>query len=61
VREPSRCALLFGLITLADVPEKKTNLVAGSYRVPAGGKAVAVKITDMLGEEVLVEERTAVA
>jgi adenine-specific DNA-methyltransferase len=42
-------------ITLADVPEKKSDLVKGSYLVetPAGG-SVAVKITDMLGEEVLV-------
>jgi hypothetical protein len=43
-------------ITLADVPEKKTDLVAGDYELdaPAGETTVAVKITDMLGEEVLV-------
>jgi len=42
-------------ITLADVPEKKSDLVKGSYRVNAPeGATVAVKITDMLGEEVLV-------
>ncbi len=42
-------------ITLADVPEKKSDLVKGTYRVAApAGAAVAVKITDMLGEEVLV-------
>jgi hypothetical protein len=42
-------------ITLADVPEKKTDLVSGSYEVsaPRGKTTVAVKITDMLGEEVL--------
>jgi hypothetical protein len=43
-------------ITLADVPEKKTDLVNGRYELPArkGGTTLAVKITDMLGEEVLV-------
>jgi len=41
-------------ITLADVPEKKTDFVKGSYRIEAHiGAVVAVKITDMLGEEVL--------
>ncbi len=42
-------------ITLADVPEKKNDLVEGKYEVEAKkGSTVAVKITDMLGEEVLV-------
>jgi hypothetical protein len=42
-------------IALADVPEKKDDLVAGSYRLPApqGATTAAVKVTDMLGEEVL--------
>jgi DNA modification methylase len=42
-------------IVLADVPEKRTDLVKGSYDLPApkGKTTVAVKITDMLGEEVL--------
>ncbi len=42
-------------IALSDVPEKKTDLVAGEYEIPApnGNTAVAVKIVDMLGEEVL--------
>jgi hypothetical protein len=41
---------------LADVPERKADLVAGKYEIPfPGGKTtVAVKIVDMLGEEVLV-------
>jgi len=45
-------------ITLADVPERKDDLVAGRYEVdaPAGKTTVAVKVTDMLGEEVLVVE-----
>ena len=40
----------------ADLPEKKTDLVSGSYTLPApeGETTVAVKIIDMLGEEVLV-------
>ena len=43
-------------IILADVPEKKTDLVAGEYELaaPKGTTTVTVKITDMLGEEVLV-------
>jgi hypothetical protein len=42
-------------ITLADVPEKKNDLVDGKYVVEAKkGTTVAVKVTDMLGEEVWV-------
>lgn len=43
-------------VVLADVPEKKTDFVAGKYELPApnGETTVAVKIIDMLGEEVLV-------
>ena len=42
-------------ITLSDVPEKKNDLVEGKYAVEAAqGATVAVKLTDMLGEEVLV-------
>jgi hypothetical protein len=42
-------------ITLADVPEKKNDLVEGKYVIEAKtGATVAVKVTDMLGEEVLV-------
>jgi DNA modification methylase len=42
-------------ITLADVPQRKNDLVEGKYAVEANkGAAVAVKVTDMLGEEVLV-------
>ncbi len=42
-------------IGLSDVPERKTDLVAGRYEIPAGrGRGtIAVKIIDMLGEEVL--------
>jgi hypothetical protein len=42
-------------ITLADVPERKNDLVEGKYSVETKkGAAIAVKVTDMLGEEVLV-------
>lgn len=44
-------------VAVADIPERKTDVVAGSYdlELPAGASApVAVKVTDMLGEEVLV-------
>ena len=42
-------------ICLSDVPQKKTDLVEGQYELPApkDGTTVAVKIVDMLGEEVL--------
>lgn len=43
-------------VALSDVPEKKPDLVAGRYELPApnGKTTVAVKLIDMLGEEVLV-------
>ncbi len=43
-------------VALSDVPEKKTKLVTGKYELPAPRTktTVAVKIVDMLGEEVLV-------
>ena len=42
-------------ISLSDVPEKKNDLVSGKYELPAPSKKVkvAVKIIDMLGEEVV--------
>lgn len=46
-------------IMLADVPEKKNDLVEGKYTVGTKkGATVAVKVTDMLGEEVLVVRGT---
>jgi len=46
-------------VALSDVPAKKNNLVEGTYTLsaPHGETTVAVKIIDMLGEEVLVTER----
>ena len=46
-------------VALSDVPERKSDLVSGRYELPApaGPTTVAVKITDMLGEEVLVPKR----
>jgi len=44
-------------VVLSDIPERKGDLVQGTYELPAppGDKTtVAVKIIDMLGEEVLV-------
>ncbi len=45
-------------VVCADVPERKTDLVQGQYRLPAppAGSVVAVKIVDMLGEEVIVTQ-----
>jgi hypothetical protein len=44
-------------ITLADVPERKNDLVEGKYVVEAKkGATIAVKVTDMLGEEVLISK-----
>jgi DNA modification methylase len=55
--DPSYDGQVFNVV-LSDVPEKKNDLVAGEYEVAApGGRGkttVAVKIIDMLGEEVLV-------
>lgn len=43
-------------IVLSDVPERRNDLVAGRYEIPAeeAGRTIGVKIIDMLGEEVLV-------
>lgn len=45
---------------LADIPERKQDLIDGEYVVerPDAGPArpVAVRITDMLGEDVLIVE-----
>lgn len=43
-------------VGLVDVPEKKDDLITGEYVLdaPKGKTTVAVKITDMLGEETLV-------
>ncbi len=40
-------------VTLADVPERKQDLVNGRYELPAppSGSKVAIKVVDMLGEE----------
>lgn len=45
-------------VTLSDVPEKKNDLIDGAYALPAptGKTTVAVKIIDMLGEEVFITE-----
>jgi adenine-specific DNA-methyltransferase len=45
-------------IDLSDVPARKDDLVSGHYELdaPEGPATVAVKIIDMLGEEVLVTE-----
>lgn len=42
-------------VALADVPERKQDLVQGRYELPAPptGSKVAVKIIDMLGEELI--------
>jgi hypothetical protein len=46
-------------IALSDVPGRKNDLVVGRYELPAPEEetTVAVKIVDMLGEEVLVTEK----
>jgi len=46
-------------IALADVPEKKTDFVTGTYELPApkATTTIAIKITDMLGEEVFISEK----
>lgn len=46
-------------ICYSDVPAKKTDLINGNYELPISpeSKQVAVKIIDMLGEEVLMVEK----
>lgn len=45
-------------IMLADAPERKNDLAEGKYAVEAKkGTTLAVKVTNMLGEEVLVVKR----
>ncbi len=46
-------------IALSDIPERKSDLVVGDYTLPAPSAptTVAVKITDMLGEEILVTKK----
>ena len=43
-------------IAVSDVPERKSDLVAGRYKLPTDrvGDVIAIKVIDMLGEEVLV-------
>ncbi len=42
-------------VALSDVPERKQDLVLGRYELaaPPSGSRIAVKIIDMLGEELL--------
>lgn len=42
----------------SDIPERRSDVVGGTYDVeaPAGDRPTAVRITDMLGEEILVVE-----
>jgi len=42
-------------VVLSDIPSKKSDLVAGEYELdaPREGTRIAVKIVDMLGEEVI--------
>ncbi|MBE3133467.1 MAG: site-specific DNA-methyltransferase, partial [Acidobacteria bacterium] len=46
-------------VALADVPERKNDLVQGHYELPAPATetTVAVQMVDMLGEEVLITRR----
>ncbi len=43
-------------IVYSDIPERKTDLVEGKYEIeiPKSKTKVAVKILDMLGEEVII-------
>ncbi len=47
-------------VALADVPARKQDLVMGQYELPAppAGSTVAVKIIDMLGEELVITMNT---
>ena len=48
-------------VDLIDIPERRSGVVGGTYdlEAPAGDRPAAVRITDMLGEKILiVEDRT---
>jgi len=54
--DPAYDGAVFNVV-LSDIPEKKTHLVQGAYELPppeAKKATVAVKIIDMLGEEILI-------
>jgi len=55
--DPAYDGVVFN-IALADVPERKNDLVEGEYELeaPESETSVAVKITDMLGEEILITQ-----
>jgi len=42
-------------VTYSDIPEKKNDLIKGKYEIeiPESNCKIAVKIIDMLGEEVI--------
>ncbi|MCX6822050.1 MAG: site-specific DNA-methyltransferase [Candidatus Aenigmarchaeota archaeon] len=46
-------------IVYSDIPEKKTDFIKGSYEldIPKKETTIAIKIIDMLGEEVLITEK----
>lgn len=48
-------------VALSDIPERKQDLVQGRYELPAppSGSQVAVKIIDMLGEELILTQTLA--
>jgi len=56
--DPAYNGKVFNVI-LSDVPQRKADYVQGTYQLmaPTGETMVAVKIVDMLGEEVLVEKK----
>jgi DNA modification methylase len=55
--DPAYDGVVFN-VRLADVPERRADVVEGQYELPEpeSGATVAVKITDMLGEEVLITQ-----
>jgi hypothetical protein len=57
-QNPARNRGVRPILPFGDLPEKKEDFVQGDYLLDAPAKptAIAVKITNMLGEEVLVTE-----
>lgn len=45
-------------VDVIDIPERRSDVVGGTYDLdaPPGDRSAAVRITDMLGEEILVVE-----
>jgi hypothetical protein len=59
---PADHSTITEIFAVSDVPQRKTDYVGGKYEIAAsaGETTVAVKVIDMLGEEVIVTQKVSV-